>query len=170
MINIIYKLSSKFFLTAGLMSKIEGRVSILYPTDRQSIKKKAVVQLTRIYAMVLAMIMGLMYFADAELYMVIIVSVTVYFVANNRAYKQLEKLELELLEYMLKFIETVKFRFQFDGMLQEAIIDAATECNDIMGLHGQLIYEYLQKSYINDDCGRYYDAKWWKIRCGSQKA
>ncbi len=152
MINIIYKLSSKFFLTAGLMSKIEGRVSILYPTDRQSIKKKAVVQLTRIYAMVLAMIMGLMYFADAELYMVIIVSVTVYFVANNRAYKQLEKLELELLEYMLKFIETVKFRFQFDGMLQEAIIDAATECNDIMGLHGQLIYEYLQKSYINDDC------------------
>lgn len=152
MINILYNLSSKFFLTSGIMSKIEGRISILYPMDGQSVKKKAVLQLIRIYTMVLAMIIGIMYFADMELYMVVIVGATVYFVANNRAYKQLDRLEVELLEYMLKFIETVKFKFQFDGMLQEAILDATTECNDIMGLHGQLIYEYLQRSYIKEDC------------------
>lgn len=152
MTDILYKLSSRFFLTAGLMTRIEGRVSILYPTDRQSVKRKTLAQILQIYIMVIAMTIGLMYFADMKLYMVIIVATTVYFVANNRAYRQLEKLEIELLEYMLKFIEAVKFRFQFDGMLQEAILDATAECNDVMGLHGQLIYEYLQKSYMKDDC------------------
>ncbi len=152
MINIIYRISSKFFLTAGLMSRIEGRISILYPTDVKSVRKKSVMQLIRIYAMVMAMAVGLMYFAKVELYMVLIAALTMYFVANNRAYRQLEKLETGLLEHMLKFIEAVKFRFQFDGMLQEAILDATAECSDVMGLHGQLIYEYLQQSYMKEDC------------------
>ena len=116
--NIIYKLCSRFFITSGIISRIEGRITILYPADRQSVIYKTVQELIKMVLLSGVMIMLLVYFSDIEPYVVLIIFATVYFVGNAFLHKQLERLETKLLENMLKFIEAVKFRFQFDGMLE----------------------------------------------------
>lgn len=150
--NTIYKLCNHFFLTSGIISRIEGRINILYPADRQSVINKTVEQLTKFFLLAGGMIFLLSYFSGIELYVVLIVSATVYIVGNAYVHKQLEKLESNLLENMLKFIEAVKFRFQFDGMLEEAILDAVGESDHIMAIHGQIIYEYLREGYVKERC------------------
>ena len=150
--NIIYKLCSRFFITSGIISRIEGRITILYPADRQSVIYKTVQELIKMVLLSGVMIMLLVYFSDIEPYVVLIIFATVYFVGNAFLHKQLERLETKLLENMLKFIEAVKFRFQFDGMLEEAILDAIGESDHVMAIHGQLIYDYLRESYMKENC------------------
>ncbi len=152
MTNTIYKLFSRFFFTSGIISMIEGRITILYPADRQSVVKRTVEQLFKMLMLVICMIGFFSYFSNIEPYVIFIVSITIYFVGNAYVHKQFERIEAKLLESMLKFIEAVKFRFQFDGMLEEALLDAIGECDHIMAIHGQLMYEYLRESYIKEKC------------------
>ena len=150
--NIIYDIASRFFLTRSMISRIEGRVAILYPSDRQSIINKTINQFMKIVVLVALMVYLLISFSDVKPYMIAMLLATVYCVVNTFIHRQLDKLETELLEHMLKFIEAVKFRFQFDGMLEEAIFDATGECDYIMSVHGQLIYEQLRENYMKDKC------------------
>ena len=152
MTNIIYKLSKRFPLTSGMTSRIEGRIFILYPMDRQTVINRTVNQLVRLYAIAIIISYILLAFSGMEPYMVAIVAVTIYFVENAYVQKQMDKMESELLGHMLKFIEAVKFKFQFDGMLEEAILDTVSQCDFVMSVHGQLIYEYLRESYVKDRC------------------
>ena len=134
------------------MSRIEGRMAILYPSDRQSIINRTVNQFLKLVALAGIMAYVLLCFSDAEPYIIVIIMATVYCVINSFIYRQLDRLEIQLSEHMLKFIEAVKFRFQFDGMLEEAIFDATGECDYIMAMHGQLIYEHLKEDYGKEKC------------------
>ena len=150
--NIKYNITSRFFLTRSMIMRIEGRVAILYPSDRQSIINKTIgyfMKLTMLAAIMTALLIS---FAEVEPYMIAIILMTVYCVVNAFIHRQLERQETELLEHMLKFIEAVKFRFQFDGMLEEAIFDATGECDYVMAVHGQLIYEHLKENYLKEKC------------------
>ena len=148
--RLVYKISKGFLLTSDLTRRIEGRMAILYPLEQDKLMDKVANELLRLY--LIAMVTGglLTVSASFSLYFSIVVCMTVYAIVNTSIYRSFDRLELQLLEQMLGFIEAVKFRFQFDGMLEEALMDAITESDDVMAVHGQLIYEHLKESYIRE--------------------
>jgi len=150
--DFVYRVSKKCFLTADMTRRIEGRMSILYPSDGIYIARKTGAQLLKLYLMALTMICMLTFFEGISLYFMVVICMTVYAVLNSFIYRGFEKLELQILEHMLRFIEAVKFRFQFDGMLEEALLDAITECSHEMSVHGQIILDHLRESYIKEKC------------------
>ena len=134
--------------------RIEGRISILYPLDSEGVARKTAKQLLKVYSIALALAVFMILFAGISVYYTLVVGITVYSIVNSYIYRGFDKLEYSLLEEMLKFIETVKFRYQFDGMLEEAILDAITDSSDDMAVHGQLLLEYL-KANVSDNGNDY---------------
>lgn len=149
---IVYRISKSFFLTADMVRRLEGRISILYPSTREAIVKRVGRQLMKIYAFSLLTAVLLFMFAEMSLYYTAIVAVTIYVVADSSVHKGLDRLEISLLNDFLRFIETVKFRFQFDGMVEESLLDAIRDSEYEMGVHGQIIYDCLKESYFKDRC------------------
>lgn len=152
MSTVIYKFSKSFFLTSDMVRRLEGRIAILYPSSRQAIIKKVSNQLIKIYGLSIITILILFMFADVSLYFVTIAVATVFILADSSMRRGIDKLEIELLGHFLEFIEAVKFRFQFDGMLEEALFDAIGECGYQMSVHGQIIYNHLAQSYFKERC------------------
>lgn len=150
--HLVYKISKRFFLTSDLTRRLEGRIAILYPLDQDELVDKVSRELIRLYLTAFITSGLLMIFASFSLYFSIVVFMTVYTIVNTSIYRSFDRLEMQLLEQMLGFIEAVKFRFQFDGMLEEALMDAITESGDVMAIHGQVIYEHLKESYIKERC------------------
>lgn len=148
----IYKISKNFFLTEDMVRHIEGRMAILYPATRKIVRQKVGEQLLKIYAMCIATAILLYMFADFSFYFTEVVLATVYVISDSNIHKGLNKVEIKLLNEMLLFIENVKFKFQFDGMIEEALLDAINDSGYQMSVHGQIIYDHLKKSYSDDRC------------------
>lgn len=149
---IVYRISKSFFLTTDVVRRLEGRISILFPSTRQAVVKRVGRQLLKIYSFGILTAIILFLFADMSVYYTAIVAATVYVVADSSIHKGLDKLEISLLNQFLRFIETVKFRFQFDGMVEEALLDAIRDSGYEMGVHGQIIYDHLKESYFKERC------------------
>ena len=148
--NIVYKYSRKFFLTAELTKQIESRVSILYPSTRYSIINRTAEYLIRVYLIAVVMTMGLFVFADFSLHYAMICAIITYAVVHEKIYGDLDKLEIKLLLQLERFVSDVKFRFQFDGMLEEAIQDAINYADYEMSIQGEKILESLRSYYIKE--------------------
>ncbi|MEE0863191.1 MAG: hypothetical protein U0L79_09440 [Lachnospiraceae bacterium] len=149
---IVYKISKRFFLTSDIVRHIEARVSILYPASKKAVRQKVGMQLIKMYISCAITVMFLLMFADMSVYYSVVVLATIYVIIDANIHKALDKLEFQLLNEMLSFIENVKFKFQFDGMIEEALLDAINEGNYQISIHGQLIYNYLRESYTKDRC------------------
>lgn len=148
--NIVYKYSRKFFLTAELTKRIESRVSILYPSTRYSIINRTAEYLIRVYLIAAVMIAGFFVFADFSLYYTMICALVTYAVVHSKIYGDLDKLEMKLLLQLERFVSDVKFRFQFDGMLEEAIQDAINYADYEMSIQGEKILESLRSYYVKE--------------------
>ena len=149
---IVYKISKRFFLTADIVRYIESRVSILYPATKKVVRQKVGMQLIKMYLLCVLTAVLLFMFADISVYYSVVVMATIYVIIDANIHKGIDKLEIELLNEMLSFIENVKFKFQFDGMIEEALLDAINEGDYQISIHGQLIYNYLKESYTKDRC------------------
>lgn len=150
--NIVYRVSKAFFLTADVVRHIEGRMTILCPVNKDEIGKKVGEQLMKTYFICAVTIVLLYMFADVSIYFTVVVGMTLYAVVDSNMHNSLNKLEVGLLSEFLSFIENVKFKFQFDGMIEEALLDAINEGEDQVTVHGQIIYDYLKESYAKDRC------------------
>lgn len=148
--SIVYKYSRKLFLTSELTKRIESRVAILYPSTRYSIINRTAEYLIHIYIMAGFMIVGLFIFADFSMYYAMLCSLMVYAVVHSKIYGDLDKLEIKLLLQLEKFVSDVKFRFQFDGMLEEAIQDAVNYAEYEMSIQGEKILECLRNCYAKE--------------------
>ncbi len=145
--HIIYLYSRKNPLTARLTAQIESRVSILYPSTKYSIIQRTAEYLIRIYFIALLVIVGLLYFAEFSIYYAMLSLMMVYAVINTIVYEELEKLELKLLGQLEKFVSDVRFRYQFDGMLEEAIQEAINLAEYEMSIQGERILECLKRQF-----------------------
>ena len=128
--SIIYRYSRRFFLTSEITRRIESRIFILYPSTRYSVINRTAEYLIKIYILAGIVTAGLFLYADFSLYYATISALVVYAVVNSRVYGELDKLEIRLLMQFEKFITDVKFRFQFDGMLEEALQDMKCRCRE----------------------------------------
>lgn len=137
--SIIYRYSRRFFLTSEITRRIESRIFILYPSTRYSVINRTAEYLIKIYILAGIVTTGLFLYADFSLYYATISALVVYAVVNSRVYGELDKLEIRLLMQFEKFITDVKFRFQFDGMLEEALQDAINYAEYEMSLQGEKI-------------------------------
>ena len=127
-------------------------MAILCPANKDEINKKVGAQLIKIYALCVLTAVLLYMFAEASIYFTVVVAMTLYAVVDSNMHNSLNKLEVQLLSEFLSFIENVKFKFQFDGMIEEALLDAINEGEDQVSVHGQIIYDYLKESYAKDRC------------------
>ena len=150
--SIVYRISKSCFITADMVRHIEGRITILCPTNKDEIHKKVGGQLIKTYMLCILSIIFLYMFADVSLYFTVVVIITLCAVVDSSMHNNLNKLEVQLLNEFLSFIENVKFKFQFDGMIEEALLDAVNEANYSISIHGQIIYDYLKESYAKDRC------------------
>ena len=123
----------------------------LYPASKKAVRQKVGMQLIKMYISCAITVMFLLMFADMSVYYSVVVLATIYVIIDANIHKALDKLEFQLLNEMLSFIENVKFKFQFDGMIEEALLDAINEGNYQISIHGQLIYNYLRE-----------DSSWYK--------
>lgn len=137
--NIVYRFSKSFFLTKHITKRIEGKLLILYPSNKGSIINKTASCLIRLYIISLIVISGLLMFSRVSLYYTIVVGIVVYFVADEKLNEEFNQMEYRLLEQLLKFVEEIRFRFQFDGMLERAIIETINEADYEISVHGQKI-------------------------------
>lgn len=142
--NIIYRVSSRFFITSSMTRKIEHRISLLYPADRFSVIRKTESYLIRIYILAAIAAAGLLIFADFSLYYGCIVAVIVYVMIISHINTELGKQEVRLLLMFEEFISEVHFHYQFNGMLYEAIEKAIEKVPYEMAIHGQIILENLK--------------------------
>lgn len=149
--SIIYRYSRRFFLTSEITRRIESRIFILYPSTRYSVINRTAEYLIKIYILAGIVTTGLFLYADFSLYYATISALVVYAVVNSRVYGELDKLEIRLLMQFEKFITDVKFRFQFDGMLEEALQDAINYAEYEMSLQGEKILECLQNYYRKEN-------------------
>lgn len=145
--NFIYRCSKRFFLTAEITKKIEARMEILYPSTRNSIINRTAESLIRIYLLAGITAIGMLWFSEISIYYMMLSGMVIYAVVNAKIYGELEKLELKLLGQLEKFVSDVKFRFQFDGMLEEAIQDGINEAEYEMSIQGERLLECLKNDY-----------------------
>ena len=146
--NLIYQFSSRFFLTSQMTKRIEKRMSILYPTTRFSLIRKTADYLIGVYLTVMIAALLLMMFAEFSIYYTLIVFLVLYALASNRIYAQFDKLEMSLLYSLQKFLEDVKYRFRFDGMLEEALQEAINIADYNMAIHGEKMYSSLKDYHL----------------------
>ena len=147
--NIIYKFSIRFFLTSQMTKRIENRIAILYPATKYSLIKKTSEYLIRIYITAIVAVSLLMVFAEFSLYYALVVFLVLYALVSNRIYAELDKLEMSLLVDLQKFLEDVKYRFRFDGMIEEALQEAINMSSYQMAIHGERIYTSLKDYHLN---------------------
>ena len=150
--NIVYRISKSFFLTADMVRHIEGRIAILCPSNKDEVRSKVGGQLLKAYVLCILTVVILYMFADVSIYFTVVVAITLCAVVDSSMHNSLNKLEVQLLNEFLSFIENVKFKFQFDGMIEEALLDAINEGDYSISIHGQIIYDYLKESYAKDRC------------------
>lgn len=150
--NIVYRISKSFFITSDMVRHIESKMMMLCPENKKEIQKKVGEQLIKTYVLCILSIVFLFKFADVSVYYSIVVAMTLYAVVDSSMHNSINKLEVELLSDFLSFIENVKFKFQFDGMIEEALLDAINDSNAGISVHGQIIYNHLKESYAKDRC------------------
>ena len=148
--NIVYKASVTIPFTRNLTKRIEGNIRLLYPSNNSSILKKVNEYLIKLYLSGLLIVFGLYAFADVSLYYAILTGIVLYVIFTEKIIEDYIKLENKILKQLLMFIEDIKFRFQFDGMLEQALIDSIGDADYEMSVHGQKIYECLMESYYHD--------------------
>lgn len=148
--NIVYSFSNSFFLTKSMCQRITRRLIILYPSNKSSIINKAERYLIKTYLLGALIIMGMWCFKKISLYYAILIGLTIMVIFKEKLNEDFSKLEYKILVGLLKFIEDVKFRFQFNGMLEQALIDSINDAEYEMSAHGQKIYECLMESYYFD--------------------
>lgn len=145
--NIVYRICRKFFLTAGIIRKIEQRVFVLYPSTKYSVIKKTQDYMIKMFFVSLILFLGLWAFSDISFYYTCIVLVIVYVVSNTYINTTLIKEELKLLLYFEEFVTEVHFRYQFEGNVLSSIETAINKVPYEMAVHGEMILNYLKNAY-----------------------
>lgn len=144
----LYAFFRDFFLTRGITKKIYQRMRILYPSNNAFIYRKSLYLILSIYSLGLIVFGGMIFIGKIRMYYVMLTIGVAYTVIDNMIYERLSAIEYKLLCEFEKFISDVRFNFQYDGMIEEAIQDAINSSEYIMSIHGQQISEYLRS--VND--------------------
>lgn len=142
----LYKSFLGCVFTKEFVKRIQNRISILYPASRTYIIKKTSDTLLRVFIVSIIAVAGMMMFADMSLYYVLITIAMIYVISTSVVYSSLDKTETKLLTGLEQFITDVRYRFRFDGMVEEAIEDAINISEYEMSLHGNLILDTLREN------------------------
>lgn len=143
---LIYRLFRRIPFTKDFTRRVESRMTILYPGSRSYIFKKTEETLIRIILFSGLVVGGMMMFADLSLYYFLVVAAMIYVVCSSMIYNRLDKLETKILEEFQQFITDVRYRFKFDGMIEEALEDGINSAGYEMSLHGQKILDTLREN------------------------
>ena len=152
MLSLVYKCFLRFWLTRQFTRNIERRMNILYPGARDIVIQRTGATLCKVFCMGCVSVVALMCFAKLSLYYMAIMLAMIYVISVNVVYNGLDKIETKMLVELEHFINHVRYRFRFDGMIDEALDDAINMAGYEMSLHGQLILNMLK-----DNINRKYD-------------
>ena len=154
MLSLVYKCFLRFWLTRQFTRNIERRMNILYPGARDIVIQRTGATLCKVFCMGCVSVVALMCFAKLSLYYMAIMLAMIYVISVNVVYNGLDKIETKMLVELEHFINHVRYRFRFDGMIDEALDDAINMAGYEMSLHGQLILNML-KDNINRKYGHF---------------
>lgn len=140
---IIYNSIKKIRIFNSLLERIESRMEILYPGNKESVINNTVVEFLKIILIFIVVFIAFIIYGRINV-IYIFVSVSVLFViVRNNVYSKFDKLEIRLLKQFEKYIQDVRFLFKYDGMIDEALQEALQEADEEMRLQGSIICEAL---------------------------
>lgn len=156
-LKITYKIFMNFFLTSDITKRLYNRLSIVYPLTKNAIPNIIARMYIKLISLLLIVVFSLMIFANISVYYMAIVVLMSYVICSNYIYKSLEELQVKLLVQLEQFITDVRFRFQFDGMLLEALLEAINNAKYEMMVQGEQICEYLSRIEESGEVNPYKD-------------
>lgn len=142
--NLVYQISSRFCLTAGITKRIEHKVYLLYPSTKYSVIKKTQRYLIRMYIIILFIMAALFAFTEISLYYSCLAGIVAYVIADSYINTALSRQELKLLEYFEEFINELHFNYQFNNMLIYSFEKAIEKVPYDMAIHGEIMLSSLK--------------------------
>lgn len=142
---IIYNSIKKIRLLNSLTDKIENRIDILYPGNRDVVVKNTLIELLKIFLMCAFVLLAFTLFGKISIIYIFVAISIIYVMVTNIVYSKFDKLEIKLLKQFEKYIQDVRFLFKYDGMIDEALQEALQNADEEMRLQGVIICESLDE-------------------------
>lgn len=146
--HIIYRVFKRLGILKSFVKQIETRMEILYPKSREKVIRYTELELIKIFIVTCIVIASIVIYGKVSMVYVFMAACVIGVLTKSIVYARYDQLEIKLLRQFERFINDVKFRFKYDGMIDEAILEAVYNSDYEMSLQGSLIYESLNDSGV----------------------
>lgn len=148
--NIIYRIFSKFKLTSGFVKVIEDRMDIMYPGNKELVIKITEKEIIRLVMVNLLIFILMVLYGKADICYIIMAVIIMMIVTKDTVYSRFDKIEIALLKSFEKYIQDVRFKFKYDGMIDEALKEALQDADKEMYMQGSKIIASLDSDRGNN--------------------
>lgn len=140
---IIYNSIKKLKIFNSLLDRIESRMDILYPGNKERVIKNTLIEFLKLFLNCIVVFIAFIIYGKINVIYIFVATSVLFVVARNNVYSKFDKLEIRLLKQFEKYIQDVRFLFKYDGMIDEALQEALQAADEEMCLQGSIICECL---------------------------
>ena len=142
--NIIYRVFSKFGLTKNIVKNIEERMELMYPGNRELVLKITQREIVKILIVNILVFCVLVIYGKIDFCYVVMAMIVIMILTKSMVYSKFDREEISLLKSFEKYIQDVRFKFKYDGMIDEALKEALQNVDKEMYMQGSNIISGLE--------------------------
>lgn len=144
--NIIYRIFSKFRLTKNIVKNIEERMELIYPGNRELVLKITQWEIMKIFVVNVLVFCVLVVYGKIDFCYVVMAMIVMMILTKSMVYSKFDKEDISLLKSFEKYIQDVRFKFKYDGMIDEALKEALQNVDKEMYMQGSRIISSLESN------------------------
>lgn len=141
--NMVYKLIKNNIVTKSMVNVIEERMSIIYPGNKEKVVDVTLKEILKIIIINILVVSVILLYGKTDIFYVFMSFIIMYMLSKNKVYSKFNMLDIKLLKQFEKFLQDVRFKFKYDGMIDEALQEALQNSDYEMYLQGNLLLESL---------------------------
>ena len=141
--NMVYKLIKNNIFTKSMVNVIEERMSIIYPGNKEKVVDVTLKEILKIIIINILVVSIILLYGKTNIFYVFMSFMIMYMLSKNKVYSKFNMLDIKLLKQFEKFLQDVRFKFKYDGMIDEALQEALQNSDYEMYLQGNLLLESL---------------------------
>jgi hypothetical protein len=149
--DFVYRILKNNRLTRNTVSIIEERMSLIYPGDFESVTRVTMSKFIKITSINILLFIVIVLLGKKDIVYFIMAMMVINMTTKKYLYHQFDHLDIKLLKQFQMFIQDIRFKFKYNGMIEEAINEAIEECGQEMRLQGYKMLESLQNVYYGDE-------------------
>lgn len=122
--NMVYKLIKNNIFTKSMVNVIEERMSIIYPGNKEKVVDVTLKEILKIIIINILVVSIILLYGKTNIFYVFMSFMIMYMLSKNKVYSKFNMLDIKLLKQFEKFLQDVRFKFKYDGMIDEALQEA----------------------------------------------